>query len=477
MISRARRSRKANGGIYDPTRRRMMDAFARAAVALSNEGYGFAIRTWRSANPWALRLREKRIETPLQGSRTVETGSIAGGLKVIRQGRSLTCRSQSRTSSPIMMRRGLVFVILAFVLAGPVSLDAQADVPFHLANGDRVVLLGNAFIEHERFHGFLEANLRRHFPTAKLTFRNLGWSGDTIRGEARTSGYQNPEGMPRLLKEVKSLTPTVLFIGYGMNESFAGQAGLTDFVKGYEKLLDDLKPLKARIVILSPTWHENLGPPLPDAAQHNRSLAAYTEALKTLAVARNAAFVDLFRALADAKNAAPAQALTSNGILLNETGYWHAAAAVEKLLGLPTTPSVELRASAKGVKVTRLMSSPLTGTEKVVVTIRGLPEGRHILKLSGASLATATAADWERGVPLPAGPFVEDIESLRKAIVLRNDLFYRGWRPFNDHSRHWGFMAKDFERFADLAHRQDEVIDGLRYGRESSLEVTPEVKK
>jgi lysophospholipase L1-like esterase len=402
---------------------------------------------------------------------------LPGELNVIKQAGSLIYRNHSKISVPIMILRGLVFSILAIELAGPMSLQAHVDVPFHLADGDRVVMLGNAFIEHERFHGFLEANLRRHFPAAKLTFRNLGWSGDTIGGEARTSGYQNPEGMPRLLKEVKSLTPTVLFIGYGMNESFAGQAGLSGFVKGYEKLLDDLGPLKARIVILSPTWHEILGPPLPDPAEHNRALAAYTEAIKKLAAERNAAFVDLFRALADAKGAAPAPTLTSNGILLNETGYWHAAVAVEKQLGLPTELSVEFRATAKSVKVTRLMSSPLSGTEKVVVTIRGLPAGRHTLKLSGAALGVATAADWEKGVRLPSGPFVEDIESLRKAIVLRNDLFYRGWRPFNDHSRHWGFMAKDFERFADLVRRQDEVIDGLRNGRESSLEVTPEEKK
>jgi lysophospholipase L1-like esterase len=374
-----------------------------------------------------------------------------------------------------------LFILCAIELSAPASLPAQT-APFRLADGDRVVLLGNALIEHERLHGFLEANLRRHFPAAKLTVRNLGWSGDTIRGEARASGYQNPEGMPRLLKEVKALTPTVLFLGYGMNESFAGPAGIRDFLKGYEKLLDDFAALKARIVILSPTFHEDLGPPLPSPAEHNRALAAYTDALKKLATERDAAFVDLFHALADAKAAAPAQALTSNGILLSEAGYGHVAAAVEKQLGLPAAPVVELRASGQGVHMIRLAAPPLAlappaAADHVILVIRGLPAGRQALTMSGVTLGSASAAEWEKGVSVPAAPFVEDIEALRKAIVQRNDLFFRGWRPFNDHSRHWGFMAKDFQLFADLVQRQDDVIDGLRSGREASLAIVPEGKK
>src|SRR5581483_12333858 len=107
---------------------------------------------------------------------------------------------------------------------------AAPPTPFELRDGDRVVLLGSALIEYEQFHGYLETELLVRSPGRKLTFRNLGWSGDTVRGNARTSGYQNPEGLARLLREVKELKPTVLFLGYGMNESFAGPAGLADFV-------------------------------------------------------------------------------------------------------------------------------------------------------------------------------------------------------------------------------------------------------
>ena len=48
------------------------------------------------------------------------------------------------------------------------------------------------------------------------------------------------------------LKPTVIFICYGTNESFEGKEGLPKFEKGLNKLLDALKPAKARIVLFSP---------------------------------------------------------------------------------------------------------------------------------------------------------------------------------------------------------------------------------
>src|SRR5438552_764543 len=101
---------------------------------------------------------------------------------------------------------------------------------FALKDGDRVVFLGSGFIEQERLHGRLETLLTSRHPDARLLFRNLGWAGDTVRGAARTGGYQNPDGLARLLKEVRDLKPTVVFLGYGMNESFDGARGLARFI-------------------------------------------------------------------------------------------------------------------------------------------------------------------------------------------------------------------------------------------------------
>lgn len=355
------------------------------------------------------------------------------------------------------------------VLSLLAATSASAQQPFRLASGDRVVILGNALIEHERFHGYLESRLRRHVPTAKLVVRNLGWAGDTVRGSARTSGYKNPEGKARLLKETKDWEPTVVFLGYGMNESFAGAAGIPDFLNDYRRLLDDIGGLKARVVILSPTPHEDLGRPLPDPTAHNATLEQYVAALRGLAEERGLPFVDLFHPLKSAKGR-----LTSNGILLNELGYWHLAAAVDARLAPGVADDrMEFRWTGKSFEPKLLPASPPPGTNrgKIRLVIDGLPAGRRAVSLSGTTLAAADAREWQAGVALDASPLADDVEAWRRAIVARNDLFFRGWRPFNDHSRHWSFMAKDFARFAELTRQQDEVIDALPAARGESLSI------
>lgn len=65
---------------------------------------------------------------------------------------------------------------------------------FELKDGDRVVLLGATMIEQEQRYGYWEAALTSRWPDRNVTFRNLGWSGDTVRGEARTASAPRPRG-------------------------------------------------------------------------------------------------------------------------------------------------------------------------------------------------------------------------------------------------------------------------------------------
>ena len=53
----------------------------------------------------------------------------------------------------------------------------------------------SSLVEHERYHGYLETRLlRRTRRPRRSRSANLGWSGDTVRGEARTSGYKRSRG-------------------------------------------------------------------------------------------------------------------------------------------------------------------------------------------------------------------------------------------------------------------------------------------
>ena len=75
------------------------------------------------------------------------------------------------------------------------------------------------------------------------------------------------------------LKPTVIFVAYGMNESFEGEKGLPNFQRGLATIARHaLGADRPRIVLISPMRHEDLGRPLPDPAEHNRQLALYVAA-------------------------------------------------------------------------------------------------------------------------------------------------------------------------------------------------------
>src|SRR5262249_41214546 len=162
--------------------------------------------------------------------------------------------------------------------------------------------------------------LTRRWPDRHITFRNLGWSGDTVGGLARASFDPPAKGFQRLTEGVLSLKPTVIVVGYGANEAFDGPAGLPGFVNGLDALLDALAPAKARVVLLAPLRQENLGKPLPDPAAQNKNLALYRDALRDAAKKRGLAFVDLFKRIPETK-----RHLTDNGIHLTDEGYWFSA--------------------------------------------------------------------------------------------------------------------------------------------------------
>src|SRR5262249_7895603 len=152
-----------------------------------------------------------------------------------------------------------------------------------LADGDRVVLLGNTLIEREQRYGYWELALTSRCPNRQITFRNLGWTGDTVFGHAR-AGFGTPaDGFRHLQEHVASLKPTVLLVAYGTNESFDGPAGLSGFLAGLEKLLDTLSASKARLVLLSPIRQEDLGRPLPVPTEQNNNLRLYRDALRKVA--------------------------------------------------------------------------------------------------------------------------------------------------------------------------------------------------
>jgi lysophospholipase L1-like esterase len=193
------------------------------------------------------------------------------------------------------------------------------------------VFLGDTFVEREGDRGFIETALVAAHPEASLTIRNLGWSGDTVWAESRGVFDQPAKGYERMLALVRELQPTVVFVAYGRNESYRGEAGLADFRKQLEKLCEDLReaatpaldtaaasPGAMRLVLVTPHRFEAAA---GDA--RNTALKTYAEAIRDVAGQEQAGLVDLFTQLPT--TAPSGETLTENGVHLSNAGYAEAA--------------------------------------------------------------------------------------------------------------------------------------------------------
>ena len=201
--------------------------------------------------------------------------------------------------------RGL---LLALATTFCCRVSARAEVL--LAANSTVLFHGNSMIERLLEHGEMEALVQLAEPGKKLHFRSLAWTGDEVENRWRAEGYAEH------LKSLLAAWPAkVVVIGYGMNESFAGAAGLGEFRAQLAAHLDQLARLHpgAKLVVLSPIAVEG------GADARNADVAAYAQALAEAAQARDAVFVDLFAAsrAAYAESKTP---LTVNGIHLNDAG-------------------------------------------------------------------------------------------------------------------------------------------------------------
>ena len=385
--------------------------------------------------------------------------------------------------------------------------DARGDQAprFELHDGDRIVLIGDTLIERDQRYGYLETLITISNPDKNLIFRNLGWSGDTVGGISR-SGFDSPEaGFEQLRQQILAVKPTVVIVGYGMADSFAGEVGLPAFKQGLRRLLNVIDSTKARVIVLSPIAHGNLGRPLPDPTSHNRDLARYRDVIERAAKGRSAPFVDLFGAFSMMfsvsleQQSKPHMPLTDTGINLTEDGYWGAAlvicqaivqdrwAACSLLLGQDGTIKSEGLTKVSHVEkiggglrfemIDDVLPLPFPGPPSALpepllfprlLLIEDPAPGKYELKIDGKSFSIADSAAWKDGVILRRGPELDQAQALRAAINRKNDLFFYRWRPqnityllgFRKHEQ--GNNAVEIPQFDPLVAEQEKIIARLK---------------
>ena len=391
------------------------------------------------------------------------------------------------------------FGLLTLAVCSQLPALAAEPPAFAWKDGDRVVLVGDTFIERDQRYGYLETRITAENPSTSITFRNLGWSGDTPLGLSR-SGFGKPdEGWRQLRAHVLAEKPSVLIVGYGMAESFDGEAGLSTFVSEMNTLLDAVAPLKARLILLSPIAHEDLGRPLPDPTAHNVTLAKFRDAIHEIAEERSAWFVDLFEPTRSAHDYG-IDPLTENGIHPSAYGYWYLSSVIamelSKAKSLPSwqvsldrartgsssRPKLsDVQLSDDGARFRALdaaLPPPLAprGAPKDVVwmggkhvlRVAGLKPGAYQLAIDGKTVARADASLWGKGFPLDTYPEIERTEALRRVINAKNQLYFYRWRPQNEtylfgfRKHEQGNNAAEIPRFDPLIDAQEKAIAGLR---------------
>ncbi len=207
----------------------------------------------------------------------------------------------------------------------------QVHAQLQFKKGDRILLYGNSFVERLQEDGRFEAGLQLANPDKKLEFRSLAWTGDEVGYRLRPERYVN-----HLKKLLAEWPANFLVLGFGMNESFGGDAGLAEFQSDLNGYLDEMERRhpRAKIVLLSPIAVEKLpNPHYPDHDERNAELRKYVDAMEDVGKKRKIVFVDLF-ALTLKAYAREREPLTDNGIHLNDLGHSIVSAHLSaKLLG------------------------------------------------------------------------------------------------------------------------------------------------
>ena len=323
---------------------------------------------------------------------------------------------------------------------------------FQLQDGDRVVFLGNSLFEEDLRYGYLEYMLTTAFADRQISFRNIGWSGDTVFGDARSYYTSPPTAYDLLIQQLTDTNPTVVFLAYGANEATKGKAGLAPFKEGLNKLLDKIDELGARVVLLSPL------PLLPSELNINRDernqiLELYSNEIAAVASTRSQRFVDIFHPF---QQFDVASGISSEGVHLNEKGYYHLAQVVSQTLQLPQSEwTMDLRVADQKVNSNLSVSNPNFQKEQISFTlqnlglplvaplglaeeggsskiqIHGLKKGFYSLTVEGQPVATASAKEWAQGVAISHGPAFNRARELRTLIFKKNELYFHRYRPLN----------------------------------------------
>ena len=389
------------------------------------------------------------------------------------------------------MKRLQAALIGSALLAGTWGHSEQTKNEFFFHDKDSVVFLGDSITEQKLYTTYVEAYTLTRFPQWSLTFRNVGWGGDTawLRQRAHpdenalfaASGSALDEMVTKavgagLARDVLPLKPTAVTVDFSMNDH-AYQAFREDIfrahVRSQKEIANVLTKSGARVALMTTQPIEEKRPD-PDKDVRNQSLRKFGDGIKEVAAKEGAVFVDQFdpyMAIMLKARAEKPDAHIGGGDAVHPgpAGHTLMAWAILKGLNAPALVSCacidvkrwlrskvvcEKQCTVANVKVkdgalsfdrtdaalpmpidaravAALQLAPVAeDLNRYMLRIKGLKEASYDVSIDGAKVATLSKEDLEKGFNLAtvATPNSQQALQVLDLVFKKNDVYFNRWR-------------------------------------------------
>ena len=391
---------------------------------------------------------------------------------------------------------------------------------FLIKDGDRVVFLGDSITEQRLYTTYIEAYALTRHPTWKLSFRNVGWGGDTswlrqrahpdekalFAADETTQQKMVEDSVGRGLdRDVLQLRPTVVTVKFGMNDH-SYQPFREDifhaYVRSQAEIAKVLKSKGARVAFLTPQPIEDKRPD-PDKDARNQSLRKFSDGLKEVCSHESATFVDQFdayMAIMLRERANNPSALIGGGDAVHPGPTGHTLMAWAILKGLDATPLVSRaevdcaskKATANHCRVENLkvadstvsfdrldealpmpidpraeaatkLAPLLEDLDLYELRITGLPPGSYELNIDGEPAAKAGPDEFAKGLNLAsqAGPITKQAQEVLDLVFKKNNQFFDRWRSVQlfEFPRWARSPEVEKQRSAELARLDQQIAE------------------
>lgn len=377
-------------------------------------------------------------------------------------------------------------LLSAFAAALAVNLSGLA-ADFAIHDGDRVVFLGDSITEQRLYTTYIEAYALTRYPSWSLSFRNVGWGGDTswlrqrahpdearlFAAEGSTLDQMVEDSVGRgLARDVLPLHPTFVTVKFGMNDH-SYQTFRPDIFRAYVRSQSEISKVlqahQSRVTFLTPQPIEERRAD-PDKDVRNESLRKFSDGLKEVAAKTGAGFVDQFdpyMAIMLAERSKDGKAFIGGGDAVHPGPAGQTLMAWAVLKGLGATAivsSATIDASSKTASTAQCRVEKVEAIDGTIsfdrtddtlpwpidkaaepalklapvlddlswydLKVTGLKDGNYAVSIDGEVAGTVSATELRKGWNLSnaAGPITQQARELLSHVFEKNNLYFGRWR-------------------------------------------------